>query len=133
MKNSCARWSRARWSERLRRTWRVHEGHFIEKFTQPGEEISLYRNGRFVDFCRGPHVPSTGRVKAFKVTVDRRSLFGWGMRRTSSCSGSMGRRSSTRRTWRLTSSAWKRQGGDSSACWAKQLDLFSIQEVAGSG
>src|SRR5271154_1680706 len=29
--------------------------HFIEKFTQPGEEISLYRNGAFVDFCRGPH------------------------------------------------------------------------------
>jgi threonyl-tRNA synthetase len=41
--------------------------HFIEKFTQPGEDISLYRNGRFVDFCRGPHVPSTGRVKAVKV------------------------------------------------------------------
>ncbi|HYK37964.1 threonine--tRNA ligase [Alloacidobacterium sp.] len=41
--------------------------HFVEKFTKPGDEISLYRNGRFVDFCRGPHVPSTGRVKAFKV------------------------------------------------------------------
>jgi threonyl-tRNA synthetase len=41
--------------------------HFVEKFTQPGESISLYRNGRFVDFCRGPHVPATGRVKAFKV------------------------------------------------------------------
>jgi threonyl-tRNA synthetase len=41
--------------------------HFVEKFTKPGDEISLYRNGNFVDFCRGPHVPSTGRVKAFKV------------------------------------------------------------------
>jgi threonyl-tRNA synthetase len=41
--------------------------HFVEKFTKPGEQISLYRNGKFVDFCRGPHVPSTGRVKAFKV------------------------------------------------------------------
>jgi threonyl-tRNA synthetase len=41
--------------------------HFIERFTHPGEDISLYRNGKFVDFCRGPHVPSTGRVKAFKV------------------------------------------------------------------
>ena len=41
--------------------------HFVEKFTQPGDPISLYRNGKFVDFCRGPHVPSTGRVKAFKV------------------------------------------------------------------
>jgi threonyl-tRNA synthetase len=42
--------------------------HFIERFTKPGEEISLYKNGNFTDFCRGPHVPSTGRVKAFKVT-----------------------------------------------------------------
>jgi threonyl-tRNA synthetase len=41
--------------------------HFVEKFTKPGDEISLYRNGKFVDFCRGPHLPSTGRVKAFKV------------------------------------------------------------------
>lgn len=41
--------------------------HFIERFTRPGEDISLYRNGAFVDFCRGPHVPSTARVKAFKV------------------------------------------------------------------
>jgi threonyl-tRNA synthetase len=41
--------------------------HFIERFTKPGEEISLYRNGDFIDFCRGPHVPSTARVKAFKV------------------------------------------------------------------
>src|ERR1700756_1507904 len=41
--------------------------HFIERFTRDGEAISLYRNGSFVDFCRGPHVPSTARVKAFKV------------------------------------------------------------------
>jgi threonyl-tRNA synthetase len=33
-----------------------------------GEEISLYRQGEFVDLCRGPHVPSTGRLKAFKLT-----------------------------------------------------------------
>ena len=29
--------------------------------------ISLYRQGEFVDLCRGPHVPSTGRLKAFKL------------------------------------------------------------------
>jgi threonyl-tRNA synthetase len=32
------------------------------------EQISLYREGRFVDLCRGPHVPSTGRLKVFKLT-----------------------------------------------------------------
>src|SRR3954470_8137660 len=29
--------------------------------------VSLYRNGPFVDLCRGPHGPSTGRIKAFKL------------------------------------------------------------------
>jgi threonyl-tRNA synthetase len=32
------------------------------------QEISLYRQGDFVDLCRGPHIPSTGRLKAFKLT-----------------------------------------------------------------
>ena len=33
-----------------------------------GEVLSLYRQGEFEDLCRGPHVPSTGRLKAFKLT-----------------------------------------------------------------
>ncbi len=32
-----------------------------------GEHISLYRQGEFVDLCRGPHVPSTGKLRAFKL------------------------------------------------------------------
>ncbi|HVN34869.1 MAG TPA: threonine--tRNA ligase [Casimicrobiaceae bacterium] len=31
------------------------------------EEISLYTEGRFTDLCRGPHVPSTGKLKVFKL------------------------------------------------------------------
>ena len=34
----------------------------------PDERVSLYRQGEFVDLCRGPHVPSTGWLKAFKLT-----------------------------------------------------------------
>ncbi len=35
----------------------------------PGEEdLSFYRQGDFIDLCRGPHVPSTGSIKAFKLT-----------------------------------------------------------------
>lgn len=33
-----------------------------------GEKISLYQQGEFIDLCRGPHVPATGYVKAFKLT-----------------------------------------------------------------
>jgi threonyl-tRNA synthetase len=32
-----------------------------------GEELSLYKQGDFTDLCRGPHVPSTGKLKAFKL------------------------------------------------------------------
>ncbi|HQO29492.1 MAG TPA: threonine--tRNA ligase, partial [Accumulibacter sp.] len=31
------------------------------------EDVSLYREGDFIDLCRGPHVPSTGRLKVFKL------------------------------------------------------------------
>jgi threonyl-tRNA synthetase len=41
--------------------------HFIEQFTEQGEPVSLYKTGKFIDFCRGPHIPSTGRIKAFKL------------------------------------------------------------------
>lgn len=35
----------------------------------PNEEnLSFYRQGDFIDLCRGPHVPSTGKIKAFKLT-----------------------------------------------------------------
>lgn len=35
----------------------------------PGDEaLSFYRQGEFIDLCRGPHVPSTGKFKAFKIT-----------------------------------------------------------------
>ena len=33
-----------------------------------GEQISLYTEGKFTDLCRGPHVPSTGKLKIFKLT-----------------------------------------------------------------
>ncbi len=34
----------------------------------PGETISFYRQGEFVDLCAGPHLPHTGAVRAFKLT-----------------------------------------------------------------
>jgi threonyl-tRNA synthetase len=34
----------------------------------PEDTVSLYRQGDWVDLCRGPHVPSTGAIKAFKLT-----------------------------------------------------------------
>src|ERR1700730_1661079 len=36
-----------------------------EKAQEP--VVSFYTTGKFIDFCRGPHIPSTGRIKAFKL------------------------------------------------------------------
>ena len=35
--------------------------------SRPDEDVSLYREGAFEDLCRGPHVPSTGKLKHFKL------------------------------------------------------------------
>ncbi|WP_066295600.1 threonine--tRNA ligase [Bacillus sp. FJAT-29937] len=40
----------------------------ILKDLPKGEKISLYQQGEFIDLCRGPHLPSTGFIKAFKLT-----------------------------------------------------------------
>ena len=46
-----------------------NEGYKVEILRElPEEKVSFYRDGDFVDLCRGPHLPSTGWVKAFKLT-----------------------------------------------------------------
>jgi threonyl-tRNA synthetase len=106
--------------------------HFIEKFTQPGEQISLYRNGRFVDFCRGPHVPSTGRVKAFKVT----SIAGayWlGDEKNQQLQRIYGTAFFNTKDLEAHFKRLEEIKARDHRVLGKQLDLFSIQEVAGSG
>jgi threonyl-tRNA synthetase len=43
-----------------------YKAEIIESIPQ-GEQVTLYRQGNFVDLCRGPHCPSTGRIKHFKL------------------------------------------------------------------
>ena len=43
-----------------------YKAEIIESIPQD-ESISLYRQGEFIDLCRGPHVPSTGRLRAFRL------------------------------------------------------------------
>lgn len=48
---------------------RMGEQYKVEILKEiPEDVVSLYRQGEFVDLCRGPHVPSTGRLRAFKLT-----------------------------------------------------------------
>ena len=61
---------RTRRSERFRAEQQPYKVELIEdlKRDEGVETVSLYRNGPFVDLCRGPHGPSTGRIKAFKLS-----------------------------------------------------------------
>lgn len=53
--------------EQFRRQGEDYKVELIEALP-PDAEISLYRQGDFVDLCAGPHVGSTGRIKAFQLT-----------------------------------------------------------------
>ncbi len=57
---------RAEAIELFRKMGEDYKVEIIEGVTD--ETVSLYRQGDWVDFCRGPHVPSTGAIRAFKLT-----------------------------------------------------------------
>ena len=106
--------------------------HFIEKFTEPGDEISLYRNGEFVDFCRGPHVPSTGRVKAFKV-MSVAGAYWLGDEKNQQLQRIYGTAFFNPKDLDAHFKRLEEIKARDHRVLGKQLDLFSIQEVAGSG
>ena len=97
-----------------------------------GESISLYRQGDWIDLCRGPHVPGTGKLKAFKLTK---------------VAGAYWRGDSNNEMLqRIYGTAWpnkkalkqylvrleEAQKRDHRVI-GKELDLFSLQEDAGGG
>jgi threonyl-tRNA synthetase len=51
--------------ERFKSEGQDYKVELIEDLGEP--TVSLYKNGPFTDLCRGPHGPSTGRIKAFKL------------------------------------------------------------------
>ncbi len=106
--------------------------HFIEKFTKPGDELSLYRNGSFVDFCRGPHVPSTGRVKAFKVT-NLAGAYWLGDEKNPQLQRIYGTAFFSKKELEEHFARLEEAARRDHRVLGKQLDLFSIQELAGAG
>ncbi len=47
----------------------IYKVELIEEHAGKNEPISFFKQGEFTDVCAGPHIPSTGRVKAFKLTA----------------------------------------------------------------
>ncbi len=97
-----------------------------------GELVSIYRSGEFVDLCRGPHIPSTGKIKAYKLLSiagaywrgDERNkmlqrIYGTAFADRDSLEGHLERiEEAQRRDHRKL---------------GRELDLFSINEEAGAG
>jgi threonyl-tRNA synthetase len=106
--------------------------HFIERFTKPGEDISLYRNGAFVDFCRGPHVPSTGRVKAVKLT-NLAGAYWLGDEKNPQLQRVYGTAFFSKKDLDEHFTHLEEIAKRDHRVLGKQLDLFSIQELAGAG
>ena len=55
-------------NEEALRTFReMGEAYKVEHLEDLPDRVSLYRQGSFLDLCEGPHIPSTGRIKAFRL------------------------------------------------------------------
>jgi threonyl-tRNA synthetase len=106
--------------------------HFVTKFTEPGSQVSFYRNGKFVDFCRGPHVPSTGRVKAIKIT-GLAGAYWLGDEKNPQLQRIYGTAFFSKKDLDAHFARLEEAAKRDHRLLGKQLDLFSIQELAGSG
>ncbi len=106
--------------------------HFIEQFTKPEEKISIYRTGKFTDFCRGPHIPSTGRIKAFKL-LNIAGAYWLGDEKNPQLQRIYGTSFFSKKDMEAHLKQIEEAKKRDHRLLGKQLDLFSIQELAGPG
>ena len=106
--------------------------HFIEQFTKPDEKISIYRTGKFTDFCRGPHIPSTGKIKAFKL-LNIAGAYWLGDEKNQQLQRIYGTSFFSKKDLDNHLNQIEEAKKRDHRVLGKQLDLFSIQELAGPG
>jgi threonyl-tRNA synthetase len=106
--------------------------HFIEQFTKPDEKISIYKTGKFLDFCRGPHIPSTGKIKAFKL-LNIAGAYWLGDEKNPQLQRIYGTSFFSKKDLDEYLHKQEEAKKRDHRVLGKQLDLFSIQELAGPG
>jgi threonyl-tRNA synthetase len=106
--------------------------HFIEQFTKPDEKISIYRTGKFTDFCRGPHIPSTGKIKAFKL-LNIAGAYWLGDEKNPQLQRIYGTAFFSKKDLEDHLHRIEEAKKRDHRLIGQQLDLFSIQELAGPG
>jgi threonyl-tRNA synthetase len=118
--------------ERFRSEGDFMKCHFIEQFTKPDEKISIYKTGKFLDFCRGPHIPSTGRIKAFKL-LNISGAYWLGDEKNPQLQRIYGTSFFSKKELDDFLHKQEEARKRDHRVIGKQLDLFSIQEIAGPG
>ena len=106
--------------------------HFIEQFTKPDEKISIYKTGKFQDFCRGPHLPSTGKIKAFKL-FNIAGAYWLGDEKNQQLQRIYGTSFFSKKDLDAYLTGIEEAKKRDHRVLGKQLDLISIQELAGPG
>ena len=106
--------------------------HFVEQFTKPGDKVSIYKTGKFVDFCRGPHIPSTGRIKAFKL-LNIAGAYWLGDEKNPQLQRVYGTSFFSKKELQEHLNKVEEAKKRDHRVLGQQLDLFSIQELAGPG
>jgi threonyl-tRNA synthetase len=106
--------------------------HFIEQFTKPDEKISIYKTGKFLDFCRGPHIPSTGKIKAFKL-LNIAGAYWLGDEKNPQLQRIYGTSFFSKKDLDDFLNKQEEAKKRDHRVLGQQLDLFSIQELAGPG
>ena len=106
--------------------------HFIEQFTKPDEKISIYKTGKFLDFCRGPHIPSTGKIKAFKL-LNIAGAYWLGDEKNPQLQRIYGTSFFSKKDLDDFINKQEEAKKRDHRVLGQQLDLFSIQELAGPG
>ncbi|HVZ59148.1 MAG TPA: threonine--tRNA ligase, partial [Terriglobales bacterium] len=123
---------RAQALERAKSEGDFMKAHFIEQFTKPEEQISFYTTGKFLDFCRGPHLPSTGKIKAFKL-FNIAGAYWLGDEKNPQLQRIYGTAFFSKKDLDEYLKQQEEAKKRDHRLLGKQLDLFSIQELAGPG
>jgi threonyl-tRNA synthetase len=110
----------------------LSETYKVEHLEELPDHVSLYRQGSFLDLCEGPHLPSTGRIRAFKL-LNVSGTYWRGDIRNQVLQRIYGTafpdQQALEEYLRMLEEARKRDHRK----LGKELDLFSIHEEAGPG
>ena len=118
--------------EAIRTFQQMGEAYKMEHLEELPDRVSLYRQGSFTDLCEGPHIPSTGRIKAFRL-LSVSGTYWRGDARNRVLQRIYGTafpaREALEEFLRMLEEARKRDHRK----LGRELDLFSLSEEAGPG